>query len=646
MRRLDPPQEGPFHVVLRGGRPRPVPRRQAHRRGDRVHAVQRVHDHAAGREPAHGLLPGRREDGGAGSEGLPGAVRPRVEQRRAARRDRQGRRRHRAHVPGEPARTRLLHGPVPHLQRVPRRRLRGRAPQGGHRLPREHDLEQAVRLPEGRGPRDHQQARDVQRVHPGRLGRPGQDVHRAGRDQVLRGPQPQRARPVPEEAQGQLGHVPVERDEQPGRGRPSALRRAVPHGSEPHARRHDHEHPDRTDQLGQLRPRRDRRVAQLPQRRGQRRQGGRQGEPVPEAPQQGHPHGRAHEGAHAVRHPGEQPFPRPAEPARARLRRQGRGVVQEARTVIEHRHRVPQRAGRVRLVVEARSEGTHHQAPDGHARLRLLPHPRPGHRRAQPPPYPQPLRHGGARRLPRTPPPADHPSRAVHGGRPRVLRRHLRRAGEAHPRPVHAVRVRARIPAGQVLRRRQGRGTDRPRTRDGRAQAHGHEPAQTLREQRPFVPHDIGPRARIHVRHGRHDRLVRGIPGEALRHRHVRTGRRQPFRRRVRPGPGRCGKHGPGRVRHQGQDPVPAVRHGLAHLARLHPPRHGRHPPPAGHGVRHRRGARREAAAPVPHHQRQAERSHQPRQPQDPHLHRRTPRTTCTSTSANTRPCWGWTPRR
>ena len=91
------------------------------------------------------------------------------------------------------------------------------------------DLEQAVQLPAGCGDRHHQQARDLQRLHPGRQRRPRQDVHRAGRHQVLRAAQQVGARPLPEEARGQLAELQPQPHDQHLRQGPLQLRRALPH---------------------------------------------------------------------------------------------------------------------------------------------------------------------------------------------------------------------------------------------------------------------------------------------------------------------------------------------------------------------------------------------------------------------------------
>ena len=61
-----------------------------------------------------------------------------------------------------------------------------------------------LQLPARRRHRHHQQAGDLQRLHPRRQRRPRQDVHGAGRHQVLRAAQQVRPRALPEEAGGQL----------------------------------------------------------------------------------------------------------------------------------------------------------------------------------------------------------------------------------------------------------------------------------------------------------------------------------------------------------------------------------------------------------------------------------------------------------
>ena len=62
-------------------------------------------------------------------------------------------------------------------------------PERPHRLPGHRSLEEPLQLPAGRRHRHHQQARDLQRLHPRRQRRPREDVHGAGRHQVLRAAQ-------------------------------------------------------------------------------------------------------------------------------------------------------------------------------------------------------------------------------------------------------------------------------------------------------------------------------------------------------------------------------------------------------------------------------------------------------------------------
>ena len=76
-----------------------------------------------------------------------------------------------------------------------------------HRLSGQPHLEEALQLPAGRRHRHHQQAGDLQRLHPCRQRRPREDLHRAGRHQVLRAAQPLRARALPEEARRQLDEL-------------------------------------------------------------------------------------------------------------------------------------------------------------------------------------------------------------------------------------------------------------------------------------------------------------------------------------------------------------------------------------------------------------------------------------------------------
>ena len=327
VRRLHPPQGALPLLRGRGAHERFHGHRQDGRQRG-LHALRRIHhaqarlrqlrgrprrDHALGRLPV--ARPAQ-------------AVRRRLGLGRAPRRHRRRHRRHHGHVPGERARAHLLHGALPHIQRVPGRRLRGRAAQRGAGLPRQPHLEQALRLPEGRGARHHQQARDLQRLHPGRFRGPGQDVHRACRDQVLREPQQGRARAVPQEAARQLDHLQLERREQPHRGRPPAVRRALPHRPLAHARHVGDGPAPRPPELGRVRARRHRREPQLPKRR--RLGVGRQDEPLPAAHGEGHQAGREDQGADAVRHAREQPLPRPAQPARPGVLGRPRRLVREA----------------------------------------------------------------------------------------------------------------------------------------------------------------------------------------------------------------------------------------------------------------------------------------------------------------------------
>ena len=299
MRRLDPPQGALPLLRGRGTHERLHGYRQDGRQRS-LHALRWLHHPHARLRQLHGHP---RRDHALGR--LPvarpaAAVRRRLGLGRAPRRHRRRHRRHHGHVPGKRARAHLLHGALPHIQRVLGRRLRGRTAQRGSGLPRQPHLEQALRLPEGRGARHHQQARDLQRLHPGRLRGPWQDVHRARRDQVLREPQQGRARTVPQEAARQLDHVQLERREQPHRGRSTAVRRALPHRSLAHARHVGDWAAARPPELGRLRPGCHRREPQLPKRR--RLGVGRQDEPLPAAHGEGHQAGREDKGADAVGH--------------------------------------------------------------------------------------------------------------------------------------------------------------------------------------------------------------------------------------------------------------------------------------------------------------------------------------------------------
>jgi hypothetical protein len=115
------------------------------------------------------------------------------------------------------------------FRRVPRRGQRGRPPQRPHGLPGHGNLEGALRLPARCSHRRHQQARDLQRLHPRRQRRPREDVHGAGGHQVLRAPEQVGARPRAEEAVGELDELQRQLHHQPLRERPVQLRRARPH---------------------------------------------------------------------------------------------------------------------------------------------------------------------------------------------------------------------------------------------------------------------------------------------------------------------------------------------------------------------------------------------------------------------------------
>ena len=139
---------------------------------------------------------------------VPPALRPDLAQPRPARgRHRGGLRAHRQRVRGELAGAHLLPDPVQPVLRVPRRHQRGRAAQRPAPATRTRSLEEPLQLPARRRDRHHQQAGDLQRLHPRRQRRPGEDVHRAGGHQVLRAAQQVRARARAEEARGQLDEL-------------------------------------------------------------------------------------------------------------------------------------------------------------------------------------------------------------------------------------------------------------------------------------------------------------------------------------------------------------------------------------------------------------------------------------------------------
>ncbi len=161
---------------------------------------------------------------------------------------------------------------------------------------------------------------------------------------------------APKKLVGQLDELQRQPDDQHLRQRPVQLRRARSHRPLAHARGVDGA-PARPDQLGQLRPRRDRRVAQLPQRRLRRGEG----VPLPAADAPGHPRGRQDQGPDALGDAGQQPVQRPEEPAPARLRG-GVGEPRPAPQPVDHgREGLQRRPARLQRVVEAAARGPNHR---------------------------------------------------------------------------------------------------------------------------------------------------------------------------------------------------------------------------------------------------------------------------------------------
>ena len=178
---------------------------------------------------------------------------------------------------------------------------RGRAAERSDRLQGQPRLEQAVQLPAGRGDRHHQQAGDAQRLHSGGQRRPRKNLHRAGGHQILRASQSVGSGSLPEETCRQLAKLQHQSHDQHLREGPLQLRRPVPHRSLAHLGRVVR-HSAESGELGQLRPRRHRRVAQFPQQRCL--QG--PGDALPEADEPGHPRRREDQGSDAFGDAGEQ----------------------------------------------------------------------------------------------------------------------------------------------------------------------------------------------------------------------------------------------------------------------------------------------------------------------------------------------------
>ena len=175
----------------------------------RLSAAARVHRRRPRLREGQRRLQLRQPDRRAAAhDDLPLAVRSDLERPgEARRRHRQALRAHRLRVSGEFARAHLLPDALQHLQRVPGRHQRGRTAERPDGLPGQPRLEEALQLPARRRHRHHQQAGDLQRLHPRRQRRPREDVHRSCRHQILRAAQPLRPRPLPEEAGGQLAEL-------------------------------------------------------------------------------------------------------------------------------------------------------------------------------------------------------------------------------------------------------------------------------------------------------------------------------------------------------------------------------------------------------------------------------------------------------
>ena len=143
-------------------------------RQGRVHAAARLHHRGPGlrarqRGLEHGPPHRRCPDDGA----VHPALRPDLEQPRPARRrHRGGLRAHRQRVRRELAGPDLLPDPLQPVLRVPRRHQRGRAAERPHGLPGHPGLAEPLQLPARCGDRHHQQAGDLQRLHPRRQRRP------------------------------------------------------------------------------------------------------------------------------------------------------------------------------------------------------------------------------------------------------------------------------------------------------------------------------------------------------------------------------------------------------------------------------------------------------------------------------------------
>jgi hypothetical protein len=186
VRGVDPPQG---HVPLeRHRQPDAAVRRR--RRPGRLHAAAGLHDGRSRLRARQRRLQHGAEDRCSDGVAVPGAVRPDLAQPQPRSRTspRWSTTTSRACMPRTP-RADLLPDPLQPVQRVPRGHQRGRAAERPHRLPGDEGLAEPLQLPARRRRRHHQQAGDLQRLHPRRQRRPREDVHGAGRHQVLRAAQ-------------------------------------------------------------------------------------------------------------------------------------------------------------------------------------------------------------------------------------------------------------------------------------------------------------------------------------------------------------------------------------------------------------------------------------------------------------------------
>ena len=178
-------------------------------------------------------------------------------------------------------------------------------------------LEEALQLPARCRGRHHQQARNVQRLHPRRQRRPRENLHGSGCHQILRAPQQVRPRPLPEEALRQLAHLqPQPQDQRASPTTDSTTTSSITPTSSGLAASPtalplnqvnwgnydlvviDESHNFRNNKPGEEET----------------------GVPLRTPDEPGDPRRRENQGAHAFGHAGQQPLLRPQEPARPRLR--------------------------------------------------------------------------------------------------------------------------------------------------------------------------------------------------------------------------------------------------------------------------------------------------------------------------------------